>query len=266
MQETKLDRFTPSMIVSYMNCPLAFYYTYIAKIEIPQQQIHLLFGGGVHEAIEKGIYGKEDPYKTFDKHFIKDKLLDEEKYLHQEYCKLGNEMIKNYSEEHEMLNLLYKLNDGISEKKIRKHLLNPLTGEKTSLPMSGRLDRLTNAGKIVEYKTSKSRWKEEELRFKAQTYLYNLWYFTEYGEMPDETLYIILLKKIKKREKDQVIQVLSHNCTITDLASVFDEVELILEKINNRDFHRPTGYHPVYCDCYKYEKFLNFNQEEDYLQ
>ena len=270
MINSKINRFSPSMIQLYMDCPLAFYYQYIAKIKIPQKQIHLLFGTAIHQAIEDGIYGKQDPNEVFIKTFEKKRLTDEEKNLHKEYINLGLEMVKNYVKVHPMLNKLYDLNNGESEKYIRRDLINPMNGEHSSLPMSGRLDRLTFAknnlegrkySRIIEYKTSKHKWRSEDANFKIQTLLYNLWFYSEYGVLPDETIYIILLKKYKKREKDETYQILKINHTSMDLASTFEEIELILNKINNEPFNRPTtGYHPPYCSCYEYERILNINQ------
>ena len=70
----------------------------------------------------------------------------------------------------------------------------------------------------------------------------------------------ILLKKYKSHKRDQVLQVLSANVTHADLAEVFDEVELIINKIHSGIFERPNNtYHPPYCDCFKYEKMLKNN-------
>ena len=258
MQKQLLDRFSPSAILTYLDCPRSFYFNYVAKIRLPQKQIHLLFGSAVHAAIEN-IYENQDPYKIFEVTFDINRLTEEEKSLHAEYILLGREMIKNYIPEHETLNKLYNLNDGQSELYVKRKLVNPLTGKETAIPMSGRLDRLTNDGIVVEYKTSKAAWNPKETRYKIQTLMYNLWYYSEYGKMPKETIYIILLKKYKTtRKNDKTVQVLSNHSTINDIASMFDEIELILEKINNREFPEAQGYHPPYCDCKKMAAALNF--------
>jgi len=49
-----------------------------SKIQLPQKQIHLLFGSAIHASVEK-IYDKEEPYSIFNEIFIKSKLLDDEK-------------------------------------------------------------------------------------------------------------------------------------------------------------------------------------------
>jgi len=258
MQKQLLEKFSPSMILDYMSCPRSFYYNYIARIKLPQKQIHLLFGTSVHAAVEN-IYDKIDPYGIFEMTFDINRLEESEKHMHAEYVELGKEMIKNYAAEHDTLNNLYNLNNGKSELYIKRKLTNPLTGKETPIPMSGRIDRMTNDGIIVEYKTSKNAWNPKETKFKIQTLMYNLWYYSEYHEMPKETLYIILLKKYKTdRKNDKVIQVLSNHSTINDIASMFDEIELTLEKINRREFPLPDGFHPQWCSCRKMKEALNF--------
>ena len=244
------------MIASYLHCPLAFYYGYVAKLKLPQAQIHLVFGSAIHEALEHIYDTNTDPKKVFTKSFKKDKLNEDEQKLYEEYTNLGIEMVENYIQIHPTLDKLYNLTDGKAEKYVRRYLTNPVTGQQSSIPMSGILDRLTNAGKIIEYKTSKNKWKEDETRFKVQFLMYNLWYYSEYGKLADETLYFVLLKKYKKHKRDQVLQVLSAHATHDDLAEAFDEVELIINKIHSGIFEKPTGYHPPYCDCYKYEAML----------
>ena len=256
--QNKINKFSPSSILTYLSCPRLFYYRYISKIYLPQKQIHLLFGGAIHKAIEV-MFEDEDPFKEFVVNFDKNKLLDEEKKLHKEYIDLGYEMIRNYIKEYPTLNALYGLENGRSEVYIKRYLQNPLTGETSSIPMSGRIDRLLDDGKIVEYKTSKAKWRPADVNFKTQTLLYNLWYLSEHGVLPTETIYIILLKKYKKTGRGETFQVLSKHHSVDELASAFDEVEMIIRKINNSEFDRPR-YHPSYCDCFKYEEALNFNK------
>lgn len=255
IREEQLTKFSPSMLIDYLNCPLSFYYKYIAKIQLPQKQVHLVFGSAVHAAVEE-IYNKHDPYEAFKREFDKKKLLEEERKDFKSFYDLGIEMIKNYEKEHVTLDNLYNLANGKSELYIKRKLINPMTGEESTLPMSGRLDRLTDDGRIIEYKTAGKKWTKEDLSYKLQTNLYNLWYYSEHGVMATETVYIILLKKYKHQGRGETYQVLTKHCTLEELTSAFEEIEILLQKINNRDFERPDGYHPQWCDCYRFEEIL----------
>jgi len=260
-----IQKFSPSMMIDYLNCPKLFYYRYIAKIQLPQKKIHLEFGSAVHAAIEDSFDGK-DPHKAFTDTFNINNLLPEEHDLFEEYTELGHEMVTNWIDRLDMIDGIYDIRKGQSELYIRKVLSNPITGESFEIPMSGRIDRLTDSKRIIEFKTAGKPWNDADLNFKLQTNLYCLWYWNEYGEMPEEIVYIVLLKKYKNKEelvknykKDQYIQILPLHLTIEDLASTFEEVKVLLDKINNREFDEPNGYHPSWCDCRKYEEILNIH-------
>lgn len=252
----KLDRISPSMVGSYLGCPLAFYYGYIAKIQIPQTRLHLLFGSAVHKSIEEMYDGTRDPQEVFGEVFKREELDPEGQQSFSEYYMLGKEMVKNWSESKDMFNRLYGLDNGKSEFKFKEPVVNPITGEMSRVPLSGILDRITDSGKIIEFKTSKTKWKVDETRFKVQSLLYNLWYYTKHGKIADETLYFVLLKKYRQTKRDEVIQVISYKPTIEDLAAAWEEVDFLLEKIESGNFARPEHGHANYCDCYKYERFL----------
>src|SRR3989304_1274355 len=115
MNDLPIDRISPSMISSYLECPPLFYYQYIAKIRLPQKQQHLLFGSAIHKAIEMMYKKDPDPYAWFDRTLDKSKLLPEELKEPPRLIELGHEMLKNYFEYHPKLDKLYGLNEGISE-------------------------------------------------------------------------------------------------------------------------------------------------------
>lgn len=258
-----LDRISPSALGVYLGCPLAFYYKFIAKIQIPEQNLHLLFGTAVHKVVEEMYNGDPDPSQWFNKTFIEEELDDtytdnqgrtsRDRYL--EFKLLGEHMVKNYLEIHPKLDDIYKLNSGASETYFRQHLLNPITGEPTRIPVSGILDRNLAGNRVLEYKTAAAPWNSKETRFKIQSRLYSLYKYTESGEIPPEVIYIVLLKKYKQTARDKSVQVIRYQPTIEDLAEAWEELDTVLEKIEHGHFER--GQHcPPYCDCFKYEKLL----------
>ena len=255
----KLDRISPSAMGSYLGCPLSFYYKYIAKVKMPEENLHLLFGSGIHKAIEDMYNGEKDPIKSFHELFVGDKLDAKSKERYFEFSLLGEEMVKNYMQLHPLLDSMYGLSDGQSELRFKMPIVNPVSEELSSVPLSGIVDRFISSGKIIEYKTSANKWSPDERRFKIQSRLYSLWYFTNSKEMIDEGIYIILLKKYKKTERDKVHQIISYKPTKEDLAEFWEEMELVLEKIEAGIFERPKKGHPPYCDCYKFEAFLGIS-------
>lgn len=256
----KLDRISASAINTYIGCPLNFYYSYIAKLQLEKSKIHLLFGSAVHKALEEFYKGDTEPTRHFIEMFKREELDDQGKEMFAEYFPLGLEMIKNMIEFFPTLDATYKMFPGVTEQYFRRDIFNPITGEKLRIPVSGVTDLLTDSGVIIDYKTSKGLWdmsdQGTEIKAKVQSHIYNLWYFAEHGKIADKTLYLIMLKKYKKTARDKVIQVLECTPTIEELAGSFEEVDLILDKIEAGMFERPRKNHPPYCDCYKYEKLL----------
>lgn len=240
-QEYPIDRISASMINSYLECPQLFYYQYIAKIQLPQKQQHLLFGSAIHKALEMMTKGDPNPVSWFDKTLDINKLGEDEKHLHPELVKLGYEMLQNYKDYYPKLNGLYRLEGGQAEKYFRRKLINPITGQESTLPFSGVLDHLTIEGRIIDYKTAASFWDPDSAASKVQTLLYNLWYYSEFNEVAEETLYFVLLKKYKQHKHDQVIQVVSTHVSLEDMAAAFDEVELIVEKIRQGIYDAPKS-------------------------
>jgi CRISPR/Cas system-associated exonuclease Cas4 (RecB family) len=258
-----LDRISPSMIAVYMDCPLAFYYLFIAKIQIPEQNIHLLFGTAVHKVVEEMYNGDPDPARWFNLTFreeelndtIKDRNGKTSRDRYHEFRLLGEDMVKNYLEIHPMLDDIYQVSKGTSEQRFRKPLLNPITGEPTRIPISGVVDRTLEGPRIMEYKTSAKKWSSSEDRFKVQSRLYSLFAFTETGKIPDEVLYFVLLKQFKKTPRTKTIQVIRYQPTIEDLAEMWEQVDTILDKIEHGHFERGQNC-PPYCACKKVENML----------
>ena len=258
-----IDRLSPSGYMSYVNCPLSFYYSYIAKIKLPQPVIHLVFGSAVHKAIEEMYEGNTAYEEVFTANFTPEMLDPESREQYSKYYVMGLEMLKNYMQNHTVLDQMYGLNDGKSEFKFRKHVVSPLTGEVSSIPLSGVVDRLTNGGKVIEYKTAAKKWDAKDPKVRVQSLLYNLWYYTEYGTIPDETLYLILLKKFKKSSKDETLQILRFRATPEDLAIMFEEFQTVIDKINAGIFPRGNCSKWM-CDCHKFEKHLQLTKAPEY--
>lgn len=263
-----LDRISPSMVAVYLSCPLVFYYKFIAKIQGPEMNLHLLFGTAVHKVMEEMYNGDPNPAHWFNDTFIESQLDDTIKDAkgktsrdrYHEFRLLGEEMVKNYLELQPKLNDIYNLDKGRSELRFRKPLINPITGEPSRIPVSGVVDRLLdgngNGHRIVEYKTSANKWSSSEQRFKVQSRLYSLYAFTETGKIPEEIIYIILLKKHKQTARDKTLQVIRYKPTIEDLAEAWEELDTILEKIEHGHFERGTENHSFFCECTKFEKML----------
>lgn len=260
-----IDRLSPSGFMCYQNCPLDFYYSYIAKIQLPQPMIHLVFGSAVHKAIEEMYNGEEDYAKVFSENFTPEMLDEESRAQYSKHYLMGLEMLKNYMKDHKtVLDPVYQLANGTSELRFREYLRHPYTGEMSSVPLSGIVDRLTHGdtNKVIEYKTAAKKWDTSDPKFRVQSLLYNLWFYTRNRKLADETLYLILLKKFKKHSKDETLQIIPYKATLDDLAAMWEEFETVVEKINAGIFPRGKCIRGM-CNCHKYEALLNFNAQSD---
>jgi hypothetical protein len=257
----KIERISASMIGSYVSCPLSFYYGYIAKLKLEQTSIHLSFGSAVHKALEEFHKGDPNYVQHYIDMFKRDELDDQGKAMFSEYYPLGLEMIKNMVASYPQLDKVYGLFPGTTEQYFRRDIVNPMTGEKLRIPVSGVTDLVTDSKCIIDYKTSKHMWNMKDegtaAKVKIQSHIYNLWYYAQYGELAEKTLYFIMLKKYKQTAREEVIQILEHTPTMEELGAAFEEVDLIIDKIEAGIFDRPQKKHPRWCDCYKYEKLLN---------
>jgi len=240
-QEYPINRISASMVNSYLESPRLFYFQYIAKIQLPQKQQHLLFGSAIHKALEMMTKGETDPYSVFEQTLDITKFMEDEKQEHPRLLLLGKEMITNYVDYFPKLDKLYNMKGGSAEKYFRRKLINPITGQESTLPFSGVLDHLTLDGRIIDYKTSAGLWDPNSAASKVQTLLYNLWYYSEYNEIAEETLYFVLLKKHKQHKHDQVIQVVSTHVSLEDMAAAWEEVEIIIEKIRLGIYDTPKN-------------------------
>lgn len=256
----KLDRISASAINTYIGCPLCFYYGYIAKLQLEKTGIHLLFGSAIHKALEEYYKGDPNPTQHYIDMFKREELDLQGQEMFSEYYPMGLEMIKNMIELYPTLDKTYGLFPGTTEEYFRGDVFNPITGEKLRIPVSGVMDLRTDSGVIIDYKTAKKEWNMKDpatvAKAKVQSHIYNLRYFADTGKIADKTLYLIMLKKYKQTARDKVLQIVECTPTIEELAGAFEEVDLILDKIEAGMFERPTKNHPPYCDCYKYEKML----------
>lgn len=251
-----LDRISPSMVGVYLQCPLAFYYKFVAKLQIPEENLHLLFGTAVHKVMEEMYNGDPEPFHWFNDTFVKENLDPKSQERYAEFKYLGEDMVRNYLALQPRLDSIYLLSKGQSELRFRQVLLNPISGEPSRIPVSGVVDRYLAGNRVVEYKTSAKKWDKKETKFKVQSRLYSLWAYTQTGEIPSEVLYFVLLKQFKQSMNDKTLQVIRYQPTKEDLAEAWEELDTILEKIEHGHFERATQDHPPFCDCYKYEKAL----------
>lgn len=246
--------FSPSYFLAFRECPRAFYYKYIAKIQLPQKKIHLVFGEAIHNAIQEMIAGKSlhDAKTMLIEDFSEDKLLPEEIDDRPAMLQTGAKILDLFENNLSYLDAKYQLKGGVSEQWIEAVLKDPYSDEVLPLVTKGKIDHFTNSENIIEFKTSGSKWNENDVKFKWQTIFYNWMYYQNKGRHPNKIVYLVLTK-----QKTPQLQELEVHYTEEDHAKLFQDCKSIINRIELGQFNgKPDEYHQPYCDCYKFEKAL----------
>ena len=256
------------MLVEYENCPKAFYYKSWLGLKLPQSREHLEFGSAIHLAIDNIYeqYDKKDKWKNAEisipkkifksnfklEHFDGNTFTEEERLSKfNEMLADGLEIIEQFWAEKERLMIEKEVNPTKFEIPIKTEIQHPDTGEPVELPLSCRIDALTDGHKIIEFKTSSKEYVEEETKRSLQALSYATVHYQLHQIIPIVD-YIVM---IKKRKKDK-IQHFSISYNKSDLISYVERVNVIIEKIKNREFSRLSKNHPFFCDCVKFDELF----------
>jgi RecB family exonuclease len=247
--------FSPSSLALYIDCPRAYFYKQVCKIQLPMDSVHLVFGSAIHKAIETYAGDVAKAKLTYSIEFGKGKLEPKEYAKYDELLPIGEKILDRWFEKCDFLNKLYDIAPAKErEVWIESYLTNPLTGEKLPIPMKGRMDMLTEKQQIVDYKTSSKLYDVNDEDFKFQTKLYALAYFTNNNHLVDKIVYFVLPKNNKILDSATPIQVIDLQFTIEDLAETFEKTKHILEQIELGEFK--PGHCMPYCEHRKLDKLL----------
>lgn len=285
-QTIGLEKFSPSILGTYEDCPRLFYYQNWLGLKLDEDRLHLDFGNAIHEAINQVyleyddnfggawsagdfekvkerflMYWKQSnvPEETFTK-FMSTAAGSESGFtkkedLYEDFKEDGLIMLKAYWDKKEILLVEYG-HDLVDFELYKKQILfNPLNDtEKLPIPASYRIDaRNRDNTKTVDFKTSKSKYNLEETRKKIQGQLYLLGQWCETGKFCGEFDYTVLRKGLKTDDRIEVVRLVYDEA---DLVACFYRIQAILAKIANREFDRPSRGHANYCQCIKFEEAL----------
>lgn len=228
----------------------------------------LIFGGAIHDAIEKFYLG-DDPIKYFNDHFQNEGLsltiaeedaarkegISQKEFLDRsfkEHKKEGKRLLQAFVEAQEMLTDTFGISPkGRSEHAFRVWYKNPLTSELLPVVVSGRFDRITDRDQILEFKTSSKPYTQEKADTMTQGYVYPQSFKSEFKKEIKEMFFIVLIKGRKNP-----IQVLKTSRTKEQQAQFFEQAKSILKNIAANQFETGTGFLHKYCDCQKYREAL----------
>lgn len=272
MKTLGINRISPSMLMEYESCPKLFYYRSWLGLKLPQPQVHFKFGDAIHAAIGN-IYDQMDKktkWKLAEMKIAKNlflkmftlECLDRDLYGSEEerVAKFeemrddGVAIIKTFWDRKEEMLIQHRINPMQFEIGGKVPIKNLSTGKELEVPISFRLDAVNDSEEhIIELKTSKAKYDEQETRNSLQALSYVTVKFFETGKVYKLT-YVVMLKGRKSEDR---IQILPYTYDEADIMSFIAKVEITLEKIRNREFDRPAMGHQNWCDCYRFEEALD---------
>jgi hypothetical protein len=282
-----LNRVTPSMLDKYEQCPKWFYYEDWLGIKLEEDKLHLDFGNAIHSAIEH-IYLKYDynfgggwsngSFELVEEAFLnhwrpsmvsketfqnymktsagRDSGFKEEKDLYEFMKKDGIAMLESYWDNKERLLVEFDYDLSEFEIPVKVEMRNPENDkEKLPIPLSGRIDAINRtASRLVDFKTSKSKYDEVETRKKIQGLCYIYGYLMKTGKLIKEMDYLVLRKDMKSEDRIEVVELKYDEA---DISALYFRIKNILLRIANREFDKPLVGHAPYCQCKKYEEALS---------
>ena len=282
-----LEKISPSQLSTFEECPRLFYYAVWLDLKIDEDQLHLSFGNAIHSAIG-ALYLEYDDnfggawsagnFENVKKRFLekwkinnvsetsfnnflntragRESGFDTREELYKYMKDDGIAMLKSYWSEKERMLVEYghDLTDFEQYKKVEMH--NPEDkSDKLPIPLSMRLDAMNrDKTKIVDFKTSKSKYDETETRKKIQGQCYLFAHLMDTGEFISKFDYIVLRKELKSPDRIEVVQL---EYDMADMLAFYFRGKAILVRITQRQFDRPAIGHPGYCNCLKYEEALS---------
>lgn len=287
------DRITPTMLQTYVDCPLLFYYACWLELKLgDDDRMHMEFGNAVQRAVE-AIYALYDnnfggaweaekngfekiekvfkrewtpnqvPEKSFQKFMStkagKESGFTKREQLFQEMYDDGIAILKSYWNDKEFLITHYDLDLDEFEIMVKVDMVNPADpSDRLPIPISGRIDaKNRESTKLIDFKTSKGSYNEEKSRLLMQCRAYPFMWKMKHDVFIPEFDYIVLRKGLKSEDR---VQIVSLKFDEADMLQFYIQVKSILQSIANREFARPRSGHANFCDCYKYEELLTIKK------
>lgn len=282
-----MEKISPSALSCYEDCPKLFYYQNWLELKIDEDKLHMDFGTAIHSTIEF-LYSKYDdnfgggwegiefeeienywnkqwklsnvPESTLKK-YNKTKAGERNGFSSQEelfnfFKEDGLEILKSYWNSKERLLAEYDYDLSDFEIPLKVELHNPENkAEKLPIPLSMRIDAMNrNKTKMIDFKTSGSKYDGIEARKKIQGQCYLLGNLMANGSFISKFDYCVLRKGLKNEERIEVVEL---EYDMADMTALYFRIKSILIKIANREFESKKVGHSPYCNCKKYEEALS---------
>ncbi len=187
-----MKNFSVSQLNLFLQCPYAWYCTYLLKIRTPKAD-NLFYGSSVHYGIEQ-FYRGNDPVHAIEEYIRTDPK-------HERLPTFDIE--KNVIDGRELMELYKKkapyFEPDMIEERRTIDLINPITQQALPVPFTFKIDLTTRDGFIVDHKTTKGNGLKQDEFNRNQGIAYYLAYRSIYGRPPLGFIQNSLIKQKVKR-------------------------------------------------------------------
>ena len=235
-------RLSISKINTFLEDPRKYWYIYEMGIQTPKSA-GFYFGSAIHEGLDYYYSGKDPLQGVSQALFGKKASLGEE-------VKEGVDLHKLYTQARKIFDVYKdkapKFKPLFIEHWFEVDLVHPLTKERLSDVLVGKIDLITVAGDIVDHKTSSgfyTGYYDEANWIQSTGYAYAYW--MKFGKFANNVVFNIIVKgkEIKFEQK-------TFNPDLKDLCKFFEICKDVSDKITKgetRDF--PSVKHSRVCPC-----------------
>jgi putative RecB family exonuclease len=246
--------YSHSSLSLYENCPLAFKYCYIDRVEVLEEKIETFLGSRVHEALQK-LYqdlrmtkklSLDELLKYYDflweKNWLDSIIILHKEYGKKDYKELGKVYLSDYYQRYHPFDQGKTL--GLEE------LIFINLEEKGIYKIKGYIDRITEVEdgeyEIHDYKTNKRLPSQEEVDKDRQLALYQIGIEKKWREIKNVDLiwhFLHFDKELRSTRKKEDLNLL---CQAT--IKLIDEIEKAKKKNNFSAKESPL------CDWCNYQR------------
>ena len=221
-----MKHISPSSMQMYYNCPLMWYYKYIAELKQYSGADALVIGSGYHKCLEMH-------------HSNRIKSISPE---------MKKRILSRYptKKELEILGMILSLYRKYAEAPIEGNIQSLEYEFKVSipgleLPLFGYIDRV-DEDKTIEYKTSALDYPNEGT-IQSRIYCYARWKLC--GKLLP--VYFSVINKKKFNKTNYKLQYIKIEYTEEDMLALEEEIKLFYLNVKNKKFEATKGNHCFWC-------------------
>jgi len=230
-------------ISTYQDCPRKYWYTYNMRILTPKGE-GFYFGSAIHEGLE-AYYSGKDPMQG-----VKNALFGEKRNISEE-AKEGIDLAKLEKEAKRIFSIYPQqapyLKPTFIEHIFKVPLAHPETQEELPVTFVGKMDLITEDGKVVDHKTaSVSPGDFFEARNTLQANGYSYAYLKMFGKLPSGFVFNTIIKGNSRREPR--FEPKLKKPTLGDVCQFFDVCKNVLDALMRDETRNyPNTYHCKWC-------------------